>query len=365
MAKRRDFAHRNRGTDTAKEVVAAAGALAGAAVVGGKLALDRRASAKRDSERVFRLHKDEPVPDGVRRIARGQLDQAHDEVTDAPKRQLATAVHDTRKSFKRLRATVRLSRAALGDETYRRENATFRDAGRRLAGVRDASVLIETLDALEKASGNDLPGDATAKLRVQLKSDRRQALESLKSDDALVAAVVDDIDRARTRTAAWTFDVDGFEALEPGLRRIYRRGRKAMRRAREEPTDTNLHEWRKRVKDLWHAEQILRPASPKGMKKLARRTHELADLLGDDHDLAELRHYLATHGSCFDDRAAQVALTAVLDRRRKVFQDEAFAVGPKLYRRRPGRFVKAIGRRWRKRARPATARASPVVAAAS
>ena len=145
-------------------------------------------------------------------------------------------MHDARKGFKRLRATVRLARGALGEETYRRENVAFRDAGRCLAGVRDASVLIETLDALEKASGDDLPTDATTKLRAQLKDERKQALESLKADDTLIAAVVDEIDSARTRTAAWTFDVDGFEAVAPGLRRIYRRGRKAMRRAQKDPT---------------------------------------------------------------------------------------------------------------------------------
>ena len=246
--------------------MAAAAALVGTVAVGGKLARDRRASSRRDSERAFRLYKDESVPDGIRRIARGQLDQSRDQLADRPKRRLATAVHDTRKDFKRLRATVRLARAALGEETYRRENIAFRDAGRRLAGVRDASVLVITLEALEKTSSDELPGDAIAKLRSQLKDERKQALESLKADDAGVAAVVEEIDSARTRTAAWTFDVDGFEAVKPGLRRIYRRGRKAMKHSQEEPTTANLHEWRKRVKDLWHAEQILRPASPKRMK---------------------------------------------------------------------------------------------------
>ena len=48
----------------------------------------------------------------------------------------------------------------------------------------------------------------------------------------------------------------------------------------------------------------------------------------------------------------------MIDRRRKVLQDEAFAVGPKLYSRSPGKFVKAIGRRWRKRSRPPAVAAS-------
>ena len=300
MAKTPDLSHRNSGPGAKRKWPLPRRSWA-AAVVGGKLALDKRASSK-GQLRAGRSAstRNEPTPDGIRRIARGQLDQAHDGLTGGPKRRLAASVHDTRKRFKRLRATVRLARGALGDEAYRRENVAFRDAGRRLAGVRDASVLIETLDALEEASGDGRPGEATTKLRAQLKDERKQALESLKADGALILGRrVNEIDSARTRTAAWTFDVDGFEAVKPGLRRIYRRGRKAMKHSQEEPTTANLHEWRKRVKDLWHAEQILRPASPKRMKELAKRTHGLADLLGDDHDLAELRRYVVSHQQPF------------------------------------------------------------------
>jgi CHAD domain-containing protein len=339
---------RNNRSDTSKEVTVAA-ALVGAAAVGGKLAWDTRVGSRRDAERAFRLCEEEAIPDGIRRIARGQLERAHDELREAPKRKLGRAVHDTRKAFKRLRAAVRLARGAIGEDTYRRENTAFRDGGRRLSGVRDASVLIETLDDLEKASGDVLPTGATARLRPRLEDQRKRALDALQKDDALVAAVIADIERARTRTAAWTFETQGFDALEPGLRRIYRRGRKAMKRAQADPTNENLHEWRKRVKDLWHAEQILRPAAPKKMKKQAKRTHALADLLGDDHDLAELSLSVGRHPNRLDDRMAQVALMAVIDRRRKELQRRAFRLGPKLYRRSPKRFVQAVEREGRKR----------------
>jgi CHAD domain-containing protein len=331
----------NNGPRPTKEA-AAASALVGAAAVGSKVALDRRADSKRDAERAFRLYKDEPVPDGIRRIARGQLEGAHDEIEGASKRKLAGAVHDARKSFKRLRATVRLARGAIGDDRYRAENTAFRGAGRRLSGVRDASVLIETLDAVEKTSGDDLPTGATARLRRRLEDDRKQAINSLKGDDALLAAVTADIEAARTRVAMWTFESEGLDALEPGLDRIYRRGRKAMKRAEADPTNEHLHEWRKRVKDLWHAEQILRPAAPKKIKKRAKRTHSLADLLGDDHDLAELRLYVGRHRGDFDDRMAQVALMAVINRRRKQLQRQAFRLGAKVYAQGPQRYVAVV-----------------------
>jgi hypothetical protein len=88
------------------------------------------------------------------------------------------------------------------------------------------------------------------------------------------------------------------------------------------------------------------------MKKLARRTHKRSDLLGDDHDLAELRNYMATHRQCFDGRVAQVALMAVIDRRRKDLQRAALSLGAKLYRRSPKRFVGSIERGFNQRARP-------------
>ena len=322
--------------------VAVAATLASAAAVGGKVAWDKRSSAD-DAERAYRLHEGEATPDGMRRIARGQLDQAQDQVRGASKRKLAPAVHDARKSLKRLRAAVRLGRDTLGEATYKQENAAFRDTGRRLSGVRDASVLIETLDKLEQAAGPELPSAGTAELRERLETERKEALESLKKDDAVIDAVLAELEHARTRTATWTFDTDGFAALEPGLRRIYRRGRKAMKAASAEPSTENLHEWRKRVKELWHAEQILRPASPKKMKKLAKKTHGLSDLLGDDHDLAELRKYAVTHPRCFDNHVKQEALLAVIDRRRKALQRTALDLGAKLYRRSPKRFVGSIG----------------------
>ena len=131
----------------------AAAAVVGAAAIAGKLVWDRRVDAEREAERAFRLYQDETIPDGIRRVARGQLDQAHTELGQSPKRKLAAAVHDTRKSLKRLRTTVRLARGGIGEEIHRRENAAFRDTGRRLSGVRDASVMVETLHELEKFAG--------------------------------------------------------------------------------------------------------------------------------------------------------------------------------------------------------------------
>jgi CHAD domain-containing protein len=341
-----------------KAAAAAAVALAGAAAAGGKLAHDRRArTAAPETDRRFRLHADEYVPDGVRRIARGRIDDAHERLGAASRRELGEAVHDARKNLKRLRAGLRLTRDALGEEAYDRENTTFRMAGRRLSGARDARVLVAALDALTERFADELPDAVAAQLRARLAEEHEQAEAALHEDEAAISRTRDELAEARTRTAGWTLDEDGFDALGPGLRRIYGRGRKRIRAAQRDPTDEHLHEARKRAKDLWHATQLVRPAAPKRLKKLSRRTHRLADLLGDDHDLAVLRDYIVRHPQHFADEQSQATLLTVLDRRRRALQRRAFKLGKQVYEQSPKRFAKRVERGWRKRA---VARPAPV-----
>jgi CHAD domain-containing protein len=302
------------------------------------------------SDRKPRLHTGEHVPDGIRRIARGQLLDGHEELSRAPDRKLAEAVHETRKRFKRLRALMRLSRDAIGDETYERENIAFRTAGRRLSAARDAQVLLETVDGLRERFADELPERVTATLRERVAGERRAAEDELRSDDADTTAVLASLTEAVARTPAWTFADDDFGALSPGLRRIYGRGRKRMRTARKDPSPENLHEWRKRVKDLRYATQIVREARPKQLRRVSKRAKALGDVLGDLHDLHVLREYVELHLQHFDGETDRQALLAVIDRRCNALRDDAFRRGRRLYDRSPKAFARKVERGWRKRA---------------
>jgi CHAD domain-containing protein len=207
--------------------------------------------------------------------------------------------------------------------------------------------LVETLDGLTEQAGDELSPEATAALRSQLEGEHQHAVEGLRQDRAVVEAVLAKLRTARQRTARWNFEADGFDALTPGLRRIYRRGRRGMRAAAAEPSTENLHEWRKRVKDLWHASQIMRPAASKRLKKLGKRAHRLSDLLGDDHDLAVLRNDVEAHPERFEDDEARRAFQIVIDRRRKALQQEAFEVGRGIFKQGPKQFVRKLERGWR------------------
>ncbi len=111
---------------------------------------DRRSvRAGRARDRQFALLPGEPLADGLRRMALGQLDLAIELLQghggEVPG---AMTVHETRKALKRLRALVGLLEGELGEHVSTREDAVLRDAGLRLSGARDAEVLVSTLDDL-------------------------------------------------------------------------------------------------------------------------------------------------------------------------------------------------------------------------
>ena len=93
----------------------------------------------------------------------------------------------------------------------------------------------------------------------------------------------------------WPLERESFDAVCEGLERTYRRGRRDLREARAEPSVEALHEWRKRVKELWYHHTLLRELWPPVMAATGDEAHALADRLGDDHDLAVLAGWVAEH----------------------------------------------------------------------
>ena len=328
--------------DPRAQVVAAGAVASGGALAAGKLVRDRVADRSARRRTRFRLHPDESAAEGVRRIARGQIELASGELRSGD--DVAEPVHEARKSFKRVRAVVRLARDPLGDDVYRRENVAFRDTGRELSDARDAQVLRETLDAVLERYGNEIDDGAFTGLREALDADARDAHERVAQDAEAVAQLRSILDAARDRVAVWPLPEHADAGmLAPGFDRIYKRGRRALKAAERERSDENLHELRKRAKDLWHAAQVLRPASPRRMRRLARRAHKLSDLLGDDHDLA-LLHAAARERYRTLGPGELALLRGLIGRRRAQLQRAALACAERVYARKPKAWRRRIAR---------------------
>jgi CHAD domain-containing protein len=108
-----------------------------------------------------------------------------------------------------------------------------------------------------------------------------------------------------------------------------------------------LHEWRKQAKYLWHQLQVLQPIQPGQLTALADQAHTLANALGDDHDLAILAHKFLEASDKFPDRATMHTLADLIANRRALLQEEAMALGHRLYAEKPRKFVDRLREYWR------------------
>jgi CHAD domain-containing protein len=272
----------------------------------------------------------------LRRIARAQADRAIAELDlDDPDE----AVHQIRKRCKKLRALLRLVRPAAA-ELYRTENPMIRDLARDLSSARDDAAAVGALAELADVSDDALPAHVVTAVLQGL---ARAEVEGADAGGALDRARVELVDlRARIETD-WTLPkgARGANAVVPGFRLSYARGRDAFEDVLDDPTTEALHEWRKRVKDHWYHCRLLRPVWPPVMKARASALNDLAELLGDDHDLAVMRASLQAEPDRFGGEEVAATTTALLDRRRATLQWDATNLGRRVYADRP----KAIGRR--------------------
>lgn len=292
--------------------------------------------------RAYALRGEESAADGLRRVARGRAAAALERLRGASPdgEGFAEAVHGARKDMKKLRAVVRLLREPLGEDLYAAENARYRDAARKLSASRDAQATVETLADLAAGDRGLSPATVDA-WRGALEGERGRAASS---DAAGVARAIELIEPAPWRIAAWSLGSGSWELIDAGLERAYRRGRQAMRAAREDGAAASFHEWRKRAKDLWYQQRLLVAAWPAVLGRTVDQAHALADLLGGHHDLTVLAEDLPTRG--FEPpRAAPLA--AAIAARQADLAAAAFDLAARLYAERPSAYRRRLRAYWR------------------
>jgi CHAD domain-containing protein len=312
---------------------------------------NRRNGQRHDSSspsRAYRIKHGEKPAKAVPRIARGRLDNALDQLR--LDHDVGTAIHETRKDLKKTRAVLRLVRDRIGEETYRRENSRFRYAAQILAGSREAEAKVETLDALDERFGDRLP-KAFDVLRKRLEWER-DALVAAQSDAdsetrRLATRAAGEILAGRAAVDDWSYAKSGWKLLAPGLERTYKRGRARLSDARREPTPENVHEWRKRVKDLWYHLGLLRDSWPEVLGAMSDQAHELSDLLGDHHDLSVLVQDLRDRPDLAGGFHESEAIVNLLEARQEELFEAAVPIGMRLYADPPKVFVARLRAYWR------------------
>ena len=276
----------------------------------GKLRLPRRRPLRAGVVTAFAR-----VLGAARRVARGSADDS------------VSAVHEYRKSLRRARAVVALLRPALGERAERGIRRKLRESFEVTGAFRDADVLQSTLSALPPVPEDDLARHAIAvSFELDQRRSRRDASEALARGLASVAALPAVLDTCLDPT---------FSAhdLERGLTRLRRRERRALAQARESRRVEDFHEWRKRLKELRYAIELVASGATHELQAREKALGNLARDLGNVTDLTVLAgeierrrdegvipaapHLLATIGGLAAGKSAEL-----LDRGANLFEDD-------------------------------------------
>ncbi|HEX9848429.1 MAG TPA: CHAD domain-containing protein [Acidimicrobiia bacterium] len=307
----------------------------------------------------LQLGESESLGVGVKRVTMEQLERAAAGFFDGEV-DFGGAVHESRKSIKRVRALLRLIRGELPRKVFDFENGTLGENGRLIAEIRSAQGVLIAATSIRDLYG-DLLADETF-LDLTRRLERRRDLTESKAleDPNLVGRVVRGLERAYHRYSSWPTDPDArevygmgirdsYEAVGPGLSRTYTDGRHNMVRAYRRSGPHDFHEWRKRVKDLRHQMEFLAPLWPEVVVGTAMTLERLGDLLGEDHDLTELVALLRNRPDLCPDPRERSLLRALAHQRRTELQTAGEILGRRVYAEKPAGLVGRFGEYWESR----------------
>lgn len=293
----------------------------------------------------YRIRPGRNAAKEVRKAALERIDKAIQALGGEPADR-AEGVHQARKRFKELRALLRLVREPLGAR-FKTDNRRLRDMGRQLAESRDAAAMLESWDALAKNSQRLFASEAFQAIRTRLQQRAAPGAAVHAEFDSDVAQVLTGLRELSQDVRHWKLPGKGFGLLAAGVHRTYADGVRDLARAERDNTDELLHEWRKRVKDHWYHCQLLAPCWPEALDSRAEQLKQVADALGDDHDLAMMLQLMQGEPDLFGTAQTREALQRCVLMRRARLQRQALRLGQRLFAETPKALVARIGAYWR------------------
>jgi CHAD domain-containing protein len=286
----------------------------------------------------FRLKLREPLPDGLKRVFREEIDSAL-HMCQHPAKERGVTVHEVRKHLKKLRAAMRLATSQVGKNCHAQEDCCVREIGRLVSDLRDAQVRLQTFTELrDKASKK-------TKRQVFPRTEELLLLERESFSAAFAgwqSQAIPQLEGVKARLMDWPLDGLNWKQICGAVCKIYRRGQRALAKTIDDPDPEHFHSWRKRVKDVWYQLRILQPLNRVVLEEMAHDAEVLGELLGIEHDLDFL--WARLKKECSDQRLAGelTQLQKLITKRCKRLRRDALELGRRFYAEPSKAFAKRI-----------------------
>jgi CHAD domain-containing protein len=286
----------------------------------------------------FRLKLREPLPDGLKRVFREQIESAL-QLCRHPAKERGVTVHEVRKHLKKLRAAMRLAIGEVGKNRHKREDRCVRKIGRLVSDLRDAQVRLQTLIQLR---------DETRKRSGEDSFPRIEELLSLERESFSAAfagwqkQAIPQLEGVEARLLKWPLEDLNWKQICGAVGKIYKRGQRGLAKTINDPDPENFHAWRKRVKDLWYQLRILQPLNRVVLEEMAHDAEVLGELLGLEHDLDFLWARLEKESGDETLRDELAQLQKIIRKRGKRLRRNALELGRRFYAESSKAFAKRI-----------------------
>ncbi len=285
----------------------------------------------------YEIKQAESIGDSISRIFNEELSEAIHSLENPGDNQEET-IHSVRKRIKKIRGLLRLVRSDIGEETFRQENIRYRTIGHMLSHLRDATVMIKTLDKLKEANPDAIDDQVFSQIRQQLVERQNLVSKAFFEDEKAIAEVLQAFKEAQQSQPQFGTIRDSFAALADNMRMIYKRGVKAFGTAKQEPSSHNFHELRKEVKNLWYHTRILTPLWPGLFEAYGHELGILGEWLGEDHDLGVLGQEIESSKFSLSPEAAS-PLVALIQTEREKVQQQFLPLAKRLFAEKAADFI--------------------------
>ncbi len=257
------------------------------------------------------------------------------------------AVHEIRKSCKRVRAVLRLIRDEIGYSAYYRENRRFRDLSRLLSQTRDYEALSNSVNYLRGREMDDKISRVYSELTTELDRSKDEALDRLKREKKVFLQIEKEIGEARNRIELFGFPSENFEVILPGLMRTHKKWKHLFAACLDKSDEDMIHNLRKKSKYLMYHMQILRPVFPEIIKGYAGTLDKVSGKLGDHRDLYLLRQQVPRLLDNTYPKSVTGHIDSAIEKEMNDKLETALRAGRYLYLEKTGRLMDRIHNYWK------------------
>lgn len=292
----------------------------------------------------YQIRSETDTREEVRRIILEQIRNSTEILGDT-EMDIDKRIHESRKCFKRIRAVLRLIRDSIGYSHYYRENVFFRDLGATLSPARDASVVFERGDFLKQIFPDLIENKSFMDFQSKLVNDKRE-LTAKGLNSKILFGISGELNSSIPRFNDLPVQNKGFRIVNGGLKRMYRQGRKYLKKVRRNKDDEIIHNLRKRTKYLWYHMQLLQPVYPKLIGAYENTLDKISEDLGLYRDIILFLEKLRGDSFYINQKEKSGDIEDYYTQLAQEHLNTALTEAEKFYMEKPRIFVKRIKKYW-------------------